>query len=215
MEESMPKNNGKDVEEKILTAAISVFLRNGKSGTRMQAIADEAGVNKALLHYYFRSKQNLYRAVVKKVVEKFILSLIQNLDMSLNFKGILKNFIFNHIDFIRSNKQVLQFFMGEVWMNSTEVMQEFQAAMKIQDKPAFMVLMDRIEKAIKDKEIKEGDPFSLLVNILSLDLFFFLLSPMFLEMAGYNEEKKLLVLNNRAEEVYNFVWNSIKLGMEE
>ena len=211
----MPGSHVKYVEEKILNAAFSVFLKTGKAGARMQEIADEAGVNKSLLHYYFRSKDNLYRAVVKQVIEKFILSLIQNLDLSLNFKEILQNFIFNHIGFIRGNKQVLQFFMGEVWMNSTEVMHEFQRAMKIQNKPAFVVIMDRIEKAIEDKEIKEGDPFNLLVNILSLDLFFFLLSPMFLEMAGYNEEEKLLVINNRAEEVFNFVWDSIRLRKEE
>lgn len=211
----MSNSHGKDVEAKILSAAFSIFLKKGKSGTKMQEIADKAGVNKALLHYYFRSKDNLYKAVVKQVVEKFILSLIQNLDFSLNFKEILQNFIFNHIGFIQGNKQVLQFFMGEVWMNPTEVMHEFQAAMKIQDKPAFVVIMDRIGKAIEDKEIKESDPFTLLVNILSLDLFFFLLSPMFLEMAGYNEEEKQLVINNRAEEVFNFVWDSIRLRKEE
>ena len=47
-------------EEKILTAAKKVFLTRGMDGARMQDIADEAGINKALLHYYFRSKEKLF-----------------------------------------------------------------------------------------------------------------------------------------------------------
>jgi len=211
----MPYNHGKDVEEKILDAAFSIFLQKGKAGTKMQEIADKAGVNKALLHYYFRSKDNLYRTVVKQVVEKFILSLIKDLDLSLSFKEILKDFIFNHIGFIRENKQVLQFFMGEMWMNSTEVMHKFQEAMKIQDKSAFVIIMNRIEKAIEDKEIKEGDPFNLLVNILSLDIFFFVLSPMFFLMADYDEGKQEQIVQSREEEVFNFVWESIRLRKEK
>ncbi|MCX6271040.1 MAG: helix-turn-helix domain containing protein, partial [Bacteroidetes bacterium] len=50
-------------EEHILQAARKVFARKGLDGARMQEIADEAGINKALLHYYFRSKDNLFRLV--------------------------------------------------------------------------------------------------------------------------------------------------------
>src|SRR3954464_1052602 len=55
-----------DTETKILDAAHAVFLRAGTAGARMQEIADEAGVNKALLHYYFRSKERLSEAVFRR-----------------------------------------------------------------------------------------------------------------------------------------------------
>src|SRR5215216_5790162 len=57
-----------DTEAKILDAAHAVFIRRGTAGARMQEIADEAGVNKALLHYYFRSKSRLADAVFHRVV---------------------------------------------------------------------------------------------------------------------------------------------------
>ena len=50
-------------EEKILNAAKKVFLTKGMDGARMQDIADEAGINKALLHYYFRSKDKLFEQI--------------------------------------------------------------------------------------------------------------------------------------------------------
>ena len=58
-------------EEKILAAAKKVFTRNGMDGARMQDIADEAGINKALLHYYFRSKDKLFQVIFVQEAKKF------------------------------------------------------------------------------------------------------------------------------------------------
>src|SRR6478752_4643325 len=57
----------RDTEQRILDAAHAVFVRRGTAGARMQEIAEEAGVNKALLHYYFRSKSRLGEAVFRRV----------------------------------------------------------------------------------------------------------------------------------------------------
>src|SRR6478672_8925324 len=54
-------------EQRILDAAHKVFIRRGTAGARMQEIADEAGVNKALLHYYFRNKSRLADAIFQRV----------------------------------------------------------------------------------------------------------------------------------------------------
>src|SRR5262245_3030021 len=62
----------KKTEERILDAASAVFLRRGTAGARMQEIADEAGVNKALLHYYFRSKNRLAEAVFQRVAMRLL-----------------------------------------------------------------------------------------------------------------------------------------------
>lgn len=57
-------------EEKILNAAIRVFQKKGMAGSRMQEIADEANINKAMLHYYFRNKQRLFEAVFAQAFSK-------------------------------------------------------------------------------------------------------------------------------------------------
>ncbi len=211
----MTNSPGKEVEEKILAAAYSVFLKKGKAGTRMQEIADKAGVNKALLYYYFRSKNNLYKAVFKQVVEKFILSIFQNLNFSLGFKEILKDFIFSHIKTIKDNKQVFKFFFSEVWMNSREVMEIFKNTLNIRDKPVYALFYERMEKAVAEKEIREIDPFQLHVNILSLDIFFFIISPIVFKVSGLSPIEQEKVIRDREEEVFNFVWESIRLRKEE
>jgi len=211
----MNSSTGKETEEKILAAAYSIFLQKGKAGTRMQEIADEAGVNKALIHYYFRSKDNIYNAVLKQAVEKLILPIVQHLDFSLSFKEIIKEFIFKHINTIKDNKRIFRFFFSEVWMNSKEVMDIFQNALNIQNKPLYMVFSERMKKAIADKEIREIDPFQLMLNILSLNIFFFIISPMYFMIAGLSIEEREKAQRERAEEVFSFVWESIRLRKEE
>lgn len=61
-----------NAEQKILTAARNVFIRKGFAGARMQEIADEAGINKALLHYYFRSKEKLFEVIFKESFGKLL-----------------------------------------------------------------------------------------------------------------------------------------------
>src|SRR3954468_10948841 len=59
-------------EEKILEAARKIFLAKGLDGARMQDIADEAGINKAMLHYYFRSKEKLFEKIFTEVAGHFL-----------------------------------------------------------------------------------------------------------------------------------------------
>jgi AcrR family transcriptional regulator len=65
--------NEKLTEEKIFDAATVVFEEEGLSGARMQNIADRAGINKALLHYYFRTKDHLFEAVFTKLAQKMFM----------------------------------------------------------------------------------------------------------------------------------------------
>jgi AcrR family transcriptional regulator len=62
-------NSEISTEEKIIQAANSIFLLFGYHGTKLQQIATKVGVNKAAIHYYFRSKERLYFKVVKNVLD--------------------------------------------------------------------------------------------------------------------------------------------------
>src|ERR1043165_5654888 len=81
-------NRDASTETKILDAAHAVFLRGGTAGARMQEIADEAGVNKALLHYYFRSKERLAAAVFERVARGLFarLGMVAMADIDLETK---------------------------------------------------------------------------------------------------------------------------------
>ena len=96
----MKKSKDENTEEQILEAAISIFQTKGMDGARMQEIADKAGINKAMLHYYYRSKKLLFEAVFKNAFSLLApqLNNILNDDSSIEEK--IKSFTSNYITFI-------------------------------------------------------------------------------------------------------------------
>ena len=88
----------KDTEQLILSAARKVFIEKGLDGARMQEIADEAGINKALLHYYFRSKEKLFSMIFQEEMSKFfprMVMLLSSADISIEEK--IRGFVNNYI----------------------------------------------------------------------------------------------------------------------
>jgi TetR/AcrR family transcriptional regulator len=90
-------------EEKILNSATAIFVREGYSGARMQAIADHAGINKALLHYYFRSKENLFERIFRDKYQMFLPKLQGLLDENLSFIAMIDRVVDTYIDMMTAN----------------------------------------------------------------------------------------------------------------
>ena len=74
---------GDSTEQKIFEAAHEVFTQKGMDGAKMQEIADRAGINKALLHYYYRTKEKLYEAVVRVIISKALPAIWQVIESEL------------------------------------------------------------------------------------------------------------------------------------
>ncbi len=73
-----------NTETLILETARSVFVEKGFDGARMQEIADKAGINKALLHYYFRSKQNLFESILNESIQKIIPHILEFMESEVS-----------------------------------------------------------------------------------------------------------------------------------
>lgn len=108
------KCNKMTTEEKILEAARQVFVRRGMYGARMQEIADEAGINKALLHYYFRSKDQLFMDVFKSVFHEIFLKAGALLQSDAPIKEKIEKFIDSYMNIIAANPFVPQFIINEI-----------------------------------------------------------------------------------------------------
>src|SRR2546427_13309183 len=93
----------RDTERRILDAAHAVFLRRGTAGARMQEIAREAGVNQALLHYYFRSKERLSAAVLQQVASRIFPALIQTVAGDLSLDEKIERLVTIYIDTLSQN----------------------------------------------------------------------------------------------------------------
>ena len=108
-------SNVNDTEQKILDAAKKVFEASGFNGARMQHIADEAGISKASLHYYFRSKENLFERIFNETMEEFMKVVSTWNDASENWENKLREFVLEFFNFLHTNS--LLFILRELNRN--------------------------------------------------------------------------------------------------
>jgi TetR/AcrR family transcriptional regulator len=111
----MPKS--KDTESRILDAARIIFIKKGLAGARMQEIANEAGINKALLHYYFRSKEKLFDKIFVDVFQTISAGIGEALDPQLSVMEQLENLVTVYIKVISKNSFLPVFILNEMNQN--------------------------------------------------------------------------------------------------
>jgi AcrR family transcriptional regulator len=108
-----PPRDG-NTERRILDAARTVFVQRGTAGARMQEIAEEAGVNQALLHYYFRSKDGLAAAVFREVAGRLIPTIARILGSDAPLEAKVDEFVHIYIDTVRQNPFVPGYIISEM-----------------------------------------------------------------------------------------------------
>lgn len=197
----------KQTEEKIFEAATTVFIEKGMDGARMQEIADRAGINKSLLHYYYRSKERLFGAVYEMIVRQLSQKFSSIFEKKLTFEEKIKFFLREHISFLQKNPRIAPFFLNEINRNPTIVK-------KFTEKLDLNRLWDTLKTQHKEEFEKynitrESMP-QLITSILALSVFPFaakvLITSIF-EKTGYNFDD---YIEQRKEYAADFVINAIK-----
>ena len=206
----MDKKMDQGTEDQILDAAYRIILQKGKAGSRMQEIADEAGVNKALLHYYFRSKDKIYTAVMQRIIRELLKTVAGNLDFTSPFEDLIRSFVKYHIRTLRKNRKLIPFFFSELQFNNRELAALLNNALTRDDMNLPDQFYKRTLQAIEDREIREIEPLQLLMNVISLNVFYFLAMPAFSTIFDLTEENRKSLETDRAVEVADFIWESIR-----
>jgi len=174
-------------EDKIKGAAQKVFLKKGYAATRTRDIAEEAGINLALLNYYFRSKEKLFDLIMLEKLENFfgaIAPVLNNTGASLEQKIIL--FSSNYIDLLMTNPELPLFILSEVRHNPDRFAHKLPVA-KVADSHFMKQLLE------KRPDI---NPIHFLMNLLAMSVFPFIMKPIF-HASGIMNEK---VFQMRMEE---------------
>jgi AcrR family transcriptional regulator len=200
--------NKKDssTEKKILEAAKRIFQLKGMDGARMQEIANEASINKALLHYYFRSKQLLFEAVFKEAFSMIApqLNVVMNEDTSLFEK--IKKFSANYISFIIKHPYLPNFIIQELNKNPLFI----KKIMEEKNFPSISKFKFQVDENIANGTIKPIDSSQLFINLISLNILPFLAAPLLKGFLNLDDEKYLQLLENRKTEVADFIISAIK-----
>ena len=194
-------------ENEILKAAKEIFHVKGMDGTRMQEIADKAKINKALLHYYYRSKQLLFEAVFKSAFSLLAPQLNKVLnDESDLFEKITK-FTENYISFVIKHPYLPNFVIQELNRNP-----EFLLKLRAEKNfPSIDKFKLQVSDAITEGVIKPISAEQLFINIISLNIFPFIGEPLLMALVNVDKESYNKILENRKTEVAEFIINSIKI----
>jgi AcrR family transcriptional regulator len=196
----------KTTEEKIYEAARRIFILKGMEGARMQEIADEAGMNKALLHYYFRSKENLFKAVFKDTFSKFFVKVKDTLFSDISPKEKLNVFIDNYIDLIQTNPYVPQFIINEI-NRDPMVLKSLMFETGIEPQKILQLFLNEVQS----NNLSKIDPRHIVISLLGMLIFPFVARPL-LQMVYFNDDKEAydLFLNERKEIVKNMILKFIE-----
>ena len=197
----------KSTEEKILEAAKTVFVSKGMAGARMQDIADEAGINKALLHYYFRSKEKLFEVIFMEAAQKFFpkINSIFESDMPLFEK--IELISEEYITVMSENPYLPMFVLNEINQDPENFLTK---TWKQQGFPGPQKFIVQIEKEIKKGTIKKLNPLHLLINLISLCIFPFVGKTMIQSINGLDEPQFRDLMIQRKKEIPKFIIDSIK-----
>jgi len=164
-------------EQRIFDAALEVFARKGQDGARMQEIADHASINRALLHYYFRSKSQLYDAVFAHGFRQFITGFAQKLKEEQSFEDALRAFVHGYIDYIQEHQDMARLMLNECLCGGPAFTQYMTKALSDPDEFPGFVMEERIRDAIEAGDVRDVDPGQTMITIVSACLFFFVALP--------------------------------------
>ena len=203
----MNKIKTENTEAEILIAAKAVFQEKGMDGARMQEIADKAKINKALLHYYYRSKQLLFEAVFKSAFSLLAPQLNKILNDESDLFTKIREFTNNYVAFVIEHPYLPNFVIQELNKNP-EFLLALQASENFPSTEKFKI---QVDLAVQQKIIKPIEAEQLFINIMSLNAFPFIGQPLLTALISTNKENYNIMMDKRKTEVAEFIINAIKI----
>ncbi len=171
-------------EKKILKAAIKAFIKNGFDGTRTQDIANDAGVNKALLHYYFKTKEQLFQAVFEDTMSDFVEKMLAIKDSDNEIRVKIEAIIDNYFDFYTNNTEKVLFVLNEMNKNPERFVKTIQNTQNFAGMQQFSSFL---QKEMLIGTIKTMHPIHFIINIISLCAYTPLAAPMIKMISGLSD----------------------------
>jgi TetR/AcrR family transcriptional regulator len=195
-----------ETEARILSAAHAVFLRRGMSGARTQEIADEAGVNKALLHYYFRTKEKLARAVFRSAVAQILPRVFAIMGSDASLEQKVRDIVSVELDFLEKHPYLPGYVVSEIHYHPDLVLEVFGE----RGPPPLGKLAAQLEEAAATGAIRPIAPEQFVANLMSLVLFPFVARPLLGLMLGMERDWFAAFLDERREMLADFILRGLR-----
>lgn len=199
----------KDTEKLILETARKHFVQNGYAGARMQEIADEAGINKAMLHYYFRSKEKLYHEIIVQTLNHIIPKFAQAVASEGSFWERMENVIDTYTSVLIENPDIPFFIMSELSQQRERFVEELKN--RAAYFPAAQNFIATMMSEMQAGRIKEVPPFHLFLNIVGMTVFPFMAKPIFRTIFDVSEQDFEILMKERKTIIMDFLRSALRV----
>src|SRR5262245_40888719 len=201
-------------EARILDAAHAVFIRRGTAGARMQEIAREAGVNQALLHYYFRSKERLSDAVFKQVAAGLFPTLFVTLGSDASIDEKIERLVALYLDALTQSPFLPGYLLSEMHHHPERLPQMFAGAAGVNPSVVLPQLLQKLGRQIDDAAragtMRRIAPEQFVINVISLCVFPFAARPLLGVAFGMDDARFARFIQQRKTELPAFVRNALR-----
>ncbi|MFC1724031.1 TetR/AcrR family transcriptional regulator [candidate division KSB1 bacterium] len=208
----MKKEIPADAKERILAAAIDVFIEKGKYGARMHEIAKKADINKAMLHYYYTDKDTLYEKSLEYIFTKIFMTVEQAFKKDIAIENKIKNFISIYIDFLAENVRITRLIMREI-IDGAPVIKRIIGGFVTEENWLFSPVTIKmiLDEAKSKGEIRDVDSIQTIISVLGMSVFYFLSKPVMDEIWNIKTEDCDEFVQKRKESIIDLVLNGIKV----
>lgn len=202
----MQKNN---MEEQILLVAKELFMQFGYEGVSTTQVAKAVGCNQALVHYYYRTKQNLFKIICQQEIQKMLKILADIPQEDISFEDFIEKIIEAQIGFLKNNPDAPFFIIGELRHNSEvlkmmrELFSEF--GKEIVGKIRMFVQMKQSKGELNDVSVED-----LLIDIVSLDVMSFVGQVLFTQILEMDPQTQEAFLERRKIHIKKLILSNIK-----
>jgi len=206
----MDIKNEQSMEQSILETAERLFLEKGFALTSTTEIAKAVGCNQALVHYYFRTKDNLFNTIFEQKFRLFFQHVFElgNLD-DLSFTDMLKHFIESHFEMLKANPKLPLLIISEFSRRPDQVNVLKEKLQGIPQK-LFEKLNTQLDAEITAGRIRQTTLMDLIITTVSLNVSLFLLLPIASQIASLNDVQQQVMIEHRKQEHVSMILNSLR-----
>jgi TetR/AcrR family transcriptional regulator len=208
------KERDGDTEQRILDAAHAVFVRRGTAGTRMQEIAAEAGVNQALLHYYFRNKEQLAQAAFERAAKGFMPAVVQVIASDGGLEEKVRRIVDLELGHLSRVPYLPGYLIGEVTHHPERAAQLIAAVTGLTPRDlgsrVLATLRRQIEARVEAGAMRPIAPESFVVNLMALCIFPFAARPMIQAMLGFDDRRFDRFITRRRRDLPAFFLGALR-----
>ncbi len=196
--------------EKVITAAREVFVEKGYDGARMHEIAAKAGVNKAMIYYYFNSKDALFESILKESFKRFFVAFfaLKNI-VDMEIDELIAAFIHAHIDFLAQNPYLPKIIIREIHGSNPVVNKVIHEFFDNEFGNIIHKFEQKIVQASAKGEIRQVDAVQTMWNVAAMNLFYFMMKPILNVFFVNKEIDENELLTKRKQAVTDLVLNGL------